>query len=107
MSMNRHEELGLTNEQALEMYEMMLLARRVDERLWILNRAGKIPFVVSGQGQEAVQIGSAFALDRTKDYILPYYRDLGVVLACGMTTQDIMLSAYGKAEDPNQSLIHN
>lgn len=103
MSKNRHSELGLTDEQVLEMYEMMLLTRRVDERLWLLNRAGKIPFVVSGQGQEATQIGAAFALDRTKDYILPYYRDLGVVLSCGMTTKDILLSSYGKAEDPNSA----
>ena len=31
----------------------MDLGRKIDERLWLLNRAGKIPFVVSGQGQEA------------------------------------------------------
>ena len=48
----------------LEMYETMLLARRIDERMWLLNRAGKIPFVISCQGQEAAQVGAAFALDR-------------------------------------------
>ena len=47
--------------------------------MWLLNRAGKIPFVISCQGQEAAQVGAAFALDRTKDYIAPYYRDMGVV----------------------------
>ena len=45
-----------------------LLARRIDERMWLLNRAGKIPFVISCQGQEAAQVGAAFALDNTKDY---------------------------------------
>ena len=39
----------------------MDLGRKTDERLWLLNRAGKIPFVVSGQGQEATQIGMAYA----------------------------------------------
>ncbi|MBS4199606.1 thiamine pyrophosphate-dependent dehydrogenase E1 component subunit alpha [Bacillus sp. FJAT-49732] len=98
---NRHTELGLSDQQVLDMYEMMLLARRIDERMWLLNRSGKIPFVISCQGQEAAQIGAAFALDKEKDYILPYYRDLGVVLSFGMTPTEIMLSGFAKAEDPN------
>jgi 2-oxoisovalerate dehydrogenase E1 component alpha subunit len=98
---NRHQPLGLSDEKVIEMYETMLLARRIDERMWLLNRAGKIPFVVSCQGQEAAQVGAAYALDLDHDYALPYYRDLGVVLAFGMTTKEIMLSAFAKAEDPN------
>ncbi|TKI91007.1 3-methyl-2-oxobutanoate dehydrogenase subunit alpha, partial [Bacillus cereus] len=70
-------------------------------RMWLLNRAGKIPFVISCQGQEAAQVGAAFALDREKDYALPYYRDMGVVLAFGMTAKELMLSAFAKAGDPN------
>ncbi|GAB3791513.1 thiamine pyrophosphate-dependent dehydrogenase E1 component subunit alpha [Virgibacillus kimchii] len=101
MSKNRHKELGLTNEEVLEMYKTMLLARKLDERMWLLNRAGKIPFVISCQGQEAAQVGAAFALDRQKDYAAPYYRDLGVVLAFGMTAKEIMLSGFAKKEDPN------
>lgn len=101
MTVNRHKSLGLTDATVIEMYETMLLARRIDERMWLLNRAGKIPFVISCQGQEAAQVGAAFALDRKKDYVLPYYRDLGVVLAFGMTTKELMLSAFAKAEDPN------
>ena len=96
-----HRELDLSNEDVLKMYETMLLARRLDERMWLLNRAGKIPFVISCQGQEAAQVGAAFALDRNKDYIAPYYRDMGVVLHFGMTARDLMLSAFAKAEDPN------
>ena len=101
MMENRHHALGLSDEQVLEMYETMLLSRKIDERLWLLNRAGKIPFVVSCQGQEAAQVGAAFALNRKEDYVLPYYRDLGVVLAFGMTARDLMLSNFAKAEDPN------
>lgn len=97
----RHEELGLSDEQVVEMYRTMLLARKIDERMWLLNRAGKIPFVISCQGQEAAQVGAAFALDREKDYALPYYRDMGVVLAFGMTAKELMLSAFAKAGDPN------
>src|SRR4051795_711331 len=101
MAEKRHEALGLNDEKVLEIYETMLQARRIDERLWLLNRAGKIPFVVSCQGQEAAQVGAAFAMDLKHDYVLPYYRDLGVVLAFGMTTKEIMLSNFAKAEDPN------
>ncbi|MFC4356191.1 thiamine pyrophosphate-dependent dehydrogenase E1 component subunit alpha [Chryseomicrobium palamuruense] len=97
----RHEEVGLTNDDVLKIYETMLLARRIDERMWLLNRAGKIPFVISCQGQEAAQVGAAYALDTEKDYIAPYYRDMGVVLHFGMTARDLMLSAFAKAEDPN------
>ncbi|TYR82479.1 thiamine pyrophosphate-dependent dehydrogenase E1 component subunit alpha [Priestia megaterium] len=101
MTKNRHESLGLTNEQVIEMYRTMLLARKIDERMWLLNRAGKVPFVISCQGQEAAQVGAAFALNRENDYVLPYYRDMGVVLAFGMTARDLMLSGFAKAEDPN------
>lgn len=101
MTQTRHEQLGLTNEDAIEIYKMMLLARRIDERMWLLNRAGKIPFVISCQGQEASQVGAAYALDRQNDYVLPYYRDMGVVLAFGMTARDLMLSGFAKKEDPN------
>ncbi|MFB5675489.1 thiamine pyrophosphate-dependent dehydrogenase E1 component subunit alpha [Paenibacillus terreus] len=97
----RHEELGLSNDQVIEMYRYMLLARTFDERNMLLQRAGKINFHVSGIGQEAAQVGAAFALDRDNDYFLPYYRDYGFVLSVGMTPRELMLSAFAKAEDPN------
>ncbi|GIP02230.1 MULTISPECIES: thiamine pyrophosphate-dependent dehydrogenase E1 component subunit alpha [Paenibacillus] len=98
---NRHEQLGLTDGQVLDMYKYMVLARKFDERNLLLQRAGKINFHVSGIGQEACQVAAAFALDREKDYFLPYYRDYGFVLAVGMTPRELMLSAFAKAEDPN------
>lgn len=98
---NRHEQLGLTDGQVLDMYKYMVLARKFDERNLLLQRAGKINFHVSGIGQETCQVAAAFALDREKDYFLPYYRDYGFVLAVGMTPRELMLSAFAKAEDPN------
>ena len=91
MTKNRHQALGLSDEEAVEMYRTMLLARKIDERMWLLNRSGKIPFVVSCQGQEAAQVGAAYALNR----------DIGVVLAFGMTAKDLMMSGFAKAADPN------
>lgn len=101
MGESRHASLGLSDEQVLDMYRYMLLARKIDERMWLLNRAGKIPFVISCQGQEAIQVGTAFALDREKDWLCPYYRDLGMMLVFGQSARDQMLSAFAKAEDPN------
>src|SRR5690625_2981245 len=96
-----HVQLGLTDDDVIEMYKTMLLARKLDERMWLLNRAGKIPFVVSCQGQEAAQVGAAYALEQGTDFIAPYYRDLGMVLTFGMNAKDIMLAAFAKAEDPS------
>jgi len=99
--LSRHAELGLTDEQAIEMYTTMVMARRFDERVLLLQRAGKVNFHVSGVGQETAQVAAAFALDRDVDYFLPYYRDYGLVLSVGMTLRDLMLSVFAKAEDPN------
>ena len=101
MAKLNHEQAGLSKDDVLKMFETMLEARMIDERMWLLNRAGKIPFVISCQGQEAAQVGASMALDRDVDYVLPYYRDLGVVLHFGMTARDIMMSAFAKQEDPN------
>ncbi len=98
--LSRHQELGLTDDQAIEMYTKMLLARKFDERGLILQRAGKINFHVSGIGQEAAQVGAAFALQTDKDYFLPYYRDYAFVLSIGMTVRELMLSIFAKADDP-------
>ncbi|KRE54305.1 thiamine pyrophosphate-dependent dehydrogenase E1 component subunit alpha [Paenibacillus sp. Soil522] len=97
----RHLELGLSNEQAIDMYVTMVTARKFDERMLLLQRAGKINFHVSGVGQEVAQVAAAFALDRDNDYFLPYYRDYGLVLSVGMTVRDLLLSVFAKAEDPN------
>jgi 2-oxoisovalerate dehydrogenase E1 component alpha subunit len=85
----------------LEMYRAILMARMTDERCWLLNRGGQAPFVISCQGQEGAQVGSVFALDRTQDWFAPYYRDLGVVMALGMTAEDILRSVMARAGDPN------
>ena len=92
---------GLGRDTLREMYRVMLLARMVDERCWLLNRGGKAPFVISCQGQEACQVGTVFALDRTQDWFAPYYRDLAVVLALGETAEDIFRSVMGRAGEPN------
>jgi 2-oxoisovalerate dehydrogenase E1 component alpha subunit len=95
-----HEGLGLTPERLRDMFEMMLLARTVDERQWILNRQGREAFHISCQGHEGSGVGSAFALDPQRDVMVPYYRSLAAVLAFGMTPLQAFLSALARADDP-------
>src|ERR1700693_5952227 len=100
---SRHRSLGLSDEQALRIYEVMRLARAVDERMWLINRQGRAPFVISCQGQEGAQVGTAAALRQGYDWVAPYYRDAGVVLWFGMTARDQMLSFFARREDPNSA----
>ncbi|MDQ4003372.1 MAG: thiamine pyrophosphate-dependent dehydrogenase E1 component subunit alpha [Actinomycetota bacterium] len=81
----------------------MLLARRVDERSWILNRQGKAAFVISCQGHEGAQVGTAYNLRPGHDYIYPYYRDAGITMLLGQSARDQFLSLLGKKEDPNSA----
>ncbi len=89
--------LTLPHEMLREMYWSMLLSRRLDERSWALHRQGKIAFHISGMGHEATQVGAAYAITRGVDYVPPYYRDLALVLAIGVTPRDFMFSLFGKA----------
>jgi 2-oxoisovalerate dehydrogenase E1 component alpha subunit len=93
--------VGLVDADLIAMYRTVALARAIDERMWLLNRAGRIPFVISGQGHEGAQVGIAWALERGKDWIAPFYRSIGTCLAFGMSARDIMLAQYAKASDPS------
>jgi len=93
--------MALPQETLLEMYRVMLLARRLDERAWVLHRQGKIAFHISGIGHEAAQVGAALAIERGKDWVVPYYRDLAMMLALGMTPLEFALGLMGKHGEPN------
>ena len=95
-----YKSLGLTEEDLKSMYKSMDLGRKLDERMWLLNRAGKIPFVISCQGQEAAQIGMAYAME-DGDISSPYYRDLAFITHMGITPVETIMSAFGKAGDIN------
>src|SRR5213080_452448 len=100
----------------------MLLTRVVDDYAWRLY--GHVPngLLVSCRGHEAVQVGSAVCIEVGKDFTLPYYRDLGVVLTIGMTPCEVFRTylhmqrsetehghTHGSQErDPNkqQAILH-
>lgn len=90
----------VSNEALVSLYRTMRLARTVDERLWILNRQGKLPFTVSCQGHEAIGAALAHVLRPGHDWVAPYYRDLALVLGLGASVEDVFLHALAKATDP-------
>jgi 2-oxoisovalerate dehydrogenase E1 component alpha subunit len=73
---------------ARDLYARMLLTRMVDDGARRLYAEGHIDFVASCRGHEAAQVGSAVCIEVGKDFTLPYYRDLGVVLTLGMTPHE-------------------
>ena len=101
--MEGQEELqvDLSTENLLEMYWLMVLSRRLDERTWILHRQGKIAFHISAIGHEAAQVGAVMALRRGEDWIAPYYRDLAMMITLGFTPKEFMLGVMGKKGEPN------
>ncbi|WCO67314.1 thiamine pyrophosphate-dependent enzyme [Iamia majanohamensis] len=96
----RHRDLGLGADDLRAMYRTIVLARVLDQKIWSLNRMGKAPFVVSSQGHEGAQVGSAAALRAGHDVVLPYYRDTGVVLTLGMTAEEVLRGVFARAADP-------
>ncbi len=91
---------SLSDADLLEMYRVMVLSRRLDERIWVLHRQSKVAFHISAIGHEACQIAAAYGINRGVDYVYPYYRDLTLALGIGMTALDFFLSVFGKASDP-------
>jgi 2-oxoisovalerate dehydrogenase E1 component len=96
---DRHSDLGLTGDDLVGIYRTILLARVLDQKIWSLNRMGKAAFVVSSQGHEGAQVGSAWALRAGYDVVLPYYRDTGVLLTLGMTAEQVLLAVFARADD--------
>ncbi len=92
---------GLKAADLVDFYTRMIQARSLDERIWALNRQGKVPIAASSQGHEAAQLGSLLAAEKDGDcFLFPYYRDLALKVAAGLTPAQVMMSFMGKAGDP-------
>ena len=92
---------GLTPDDLADFYRRMVFCRTIDERIWALNRQGKVPIAASSQGHEAAQLGSLLAAEKDGDcFLFPYYRDLALKFAAGLTAEQVMRSFMGKEGDP-------
>ena len=90
----------LSAPQLVDIYRLMFLSRRIDDREIMLKRQQKIFFQVSGAGHEALQVGAALALRPGYDWFFPYYRDRGLCLALGVSPYDMFLQSVGSGDDP-------
>ena len=91
---------GFDKKQLTEVLKMMVRARTIDNKAMRLLKQGKTFFHIAAEGHEAVQIALGSHLDSKKDWLFPYYRDLGTVLMAGVTPEEVFLGTFAKANDP-------
>jgi 2-oxoisovalerate dehydrogenase E1 component alpha subunit len=100
MAITEATSLGtLDRERAHTLLRSMLLQRAVDTRGFQLNRQGKIAIAMGSEGHEAVQAGTGLAFERGRDILYPYYRNTGIILACGFPLVDLFRSQFARATD--------
>lgn len=91
---------GLTKAELAEIYRVMVLSRRIDDKEISLKKQGKAFFQISGAGHEAVGAGLGKVVDGERDWFFPYYRDRALMLAIGVTPAEMLMQATGAAADP-------
>jgi pyruvate dehydrogenase E1 component alpha subunit len=98
-------DTGLKPEQLLELYRLMALTRRADLEATALQRQGELAVYPPLIGQEAAQVGSAFALEEA-DWIFPSYRELGAAVVRGVDLVEYLhfyrATWHGGTYDANQ-----
>ncbi|MDG1279570.1 MAG: dehydrogenase E1 component subunit alpha/beta [Algoriphagus sp.] len=85
-----------SNETLLSLYESLIMPRRIEEKMLILLRQGRISKWFSGWGQEAISIGAVNAL-AANEYILPMHRNLGIFTGRDMPLEKLFAQFQGKA----------
>jgi 2-oxoisovalerate dehydrogenase E1 component len=80
--------------------KMMSKIRLADKKIMNLLKQGKSFFHMSPAGHEAIQIACALEFNKGKDWAFPYYRDLGFMIATGISMNDIFMHMLAKKDEP-------
>ena len=75
------------------------LTRAMDERMFNMQRQGKMSFYMKSTGEEAVSVGHALALQDT-DMIFPTYRQQGILIHRGASMKEMMCQCLSNSGDP-------
>ncbi len=92
-------EPALDNGMLEKFYRTMMLTRMFDEKALKLQRQGRMLTYGSCLGQEASQIGSAFAM-KPEDWFFPAFREHGVQISRGIPMKLLYIYWMG-SEDAN------
>jgi len=87
----------LSNSKYKELLYYLKLPRYIEERMLLLLRQGKISKWFSGIGQEAISVGTTYALEKD-DYILPMHRNLGVFTTRNVNLDRLFCQLFGKQD---------
>jgi len=86
---------NLSNQKLLDLYESLIMPRRIEEKMLILLRQGRISKWFSGWGQEAISIGAVNALKKD-EFILPMHRNLGIFTGRNIPLERLFAQFQGK-----------
>jgi pyruvate dehydrogenase E1 component alpha subunit len=99
----------LTPAQLRELYALMVAVRHLDTSAIAWQRQGIIPGYAPELGQEAAQVGSGYAVDTTRDFVFPTYREMGVARTMGVDLVAYMSTHkatwHGGLYDPMESRL--
>lgn len=79
----------LTQERLRAAYRHMVITRALDSEATSLQRQGELGLWVPSRGQEAAQVGSAYAIPDT-DMVFPSYREHAVALVRGLDERHLL-----------------
>lgn len=99
----------LTADELRELYTLMVTVRHLDTSAVAWQRQGIIPGYAPELGQEAAQVGSGYAVDLSRDFVFPTYREMGVARAMGVDMVSYMATHkatwHGGLYDPLESRL--